>query len=111
MNNFEKRKYPRAPVNITLTVESLYKEKPEVLEDIDQNIVVRDISKSGIKFFSTNSLPLGYYFNAKLTIDDEKYFFSVLKIIRTDEVDGGYEFGCEFVGLADILSGCIDGLF
>ena len=58
MNNFEKRKYPRAPVNITLTVESLYKEKPEVLEDIDQNIVVRDISKSGIKFFSTNSLPL-----------------------------------------------------
>ena len=111
MDSLEKRKHPRAPVNITLKIESLYKETPDILGGIDQNIIVRDISKSGIKFFAAKELPIGYYFNAKITIDDEKYFFSVLKIIRTEKVDDGYEFGCEFVGLADVLSGCIDGLF
>jgi len=64
MDNVEKRKHPRAPVNITLKIESLYKEIPDILEGLDQNIVVRDISKAGIKFFATKELPVGYYFNA-----------------------------------------------
>ena len=31
-------------------------------------------------------------------------FYSVLKIIRKDEIEAGYNYGCEFTGLADILA-------
>ncbi len=105
----ERRRNRRLPVDIQLKIESLYKQDHVILEDINQGIVVTDISKSGVGFNSSADLPLGFYFNARIEIDQEKKFYSVLKIIRkVDDDDGGYHFGCEFVGLADILSGQVD---
>ncbi len=75
-----KEKFKRLPVNIKLMIETLYKQDAESLDDVNENIVVTNISKSGIGFISEHDMPLEYYFNAKIIIDDEKYFFSVLKI-------------------------------
>ncbi len=98
----------RLPVNISLKIESLYRQDHEVLEDLNESIVVQNISKTGIGFEASHELPLNYYFNAHITIDDEKHFFGVLKIIRKENVEQRFFYGCEFVGLASVLSSYID---
>ncbi len=104
----EKRRAKRLPVDITLQVETLYKQDHVKLDSVNETIEVTNISKTGIGFRSKTELPVDFYFNAKITIDSEKFFFSVLKIIRKDFAEDYWHFGCEFVGLADVLSGCID---
>lgn len=104
----EKRRAKRLPVDITLMVESLFKQDNIRLDSVNETIEVTNLSKTGIGFSSGTELPLDFYFNARITIDDEKYFYSVLKIIRKEKRSDQWYFGCEFVGLADVLSGCID---
>lgn len=104
----DQRHSKRLPVNISLKIESLYRQDHEVLEDLNESIVVQNISKTGIGFEASHELPLNYYFNAHITIDDEKHFFGVLKIIRKDTVEQRFFYGCEFVGLASVLSSYID---
>ena len=104
----DQRHSKRLPVNISLKIESLYRQDHEVLEDLNESIVVQNISKTGIGFEASHELPLNYYFNAHITIDDEKHFFGVLKIIRKDSMEQRYFYGCEFVGLASVLSSYID---
>lgn len=104
----ERRIYTRLPVNISLKIESLYRQDHDILEDINESIVVQNISKTGIGFEASHELPLNYYFNAHITIDEEKHFFGVLKIIRKEASEQRYFYGCEFVGLASVLSSYID---
>jgi hypothetical protein len=104
----EKRKYKRLPVKLELTISKLFKQDYETIYDINEGIAVKDISKSGIGFICQKELPINYYFDAKIQLSDEQYFFSVLKIIRVSKIDDGYSVGCEFVGLADILSKRVD---
>ncbi len=104
----EKRKNHRLPIDIKLTIESLYKQGENKIENVKDEIQVVDISKGGIAFEVNDDLPLGFYFNSRIIIDEEKNFFSVLKIIRKVEIEEGYHYGCEFVGLANVLSDSID---
>ena len=107
----EKRKAERLPFKMTLRVESLYKQNNEVIDDIKEDLEITDISKTGIGFSSHVEMPLSYYFNANIKLEEEKHFFSVLKIIRKDSDDHNknlFHYGCEFVGLADILSSAVD---
>lgn len=104
----ERRIATRLPVNISLKIESLYRQDHDILEDINESIVVQNISKTGIGFEASHELPLNYYFNAHITIDEEKHFFGVLKIIRKEGREQRFFYGCEFVGLASVLSSYID---
>ncbi|BEP28102.1 PilZ domain-containing protein [Helicovermis profundi] len=104
----EKRRAERLPFMMTLRVESLYKQNNEVIDDIKEDLEITDISKTGIGFSSHVEMPLGYYFNANIQLEEEKHFFSVLKIIRKNDGKGEFHYGCEFVGLADILSSAVD---
>ncbi len=104
----EKRKQKRYPTNIAIKISSLYKQDYERIDNINQNIQITDISKTGIGFSCETELPLDYYFNAKINFGGKKYFYSVLKIIRSHKEDNLYNYGCEFVGLADVLSSVID---
>jgi len=104
----EKRRAKRLPVDIVLQVESLFKQDYVKLNEVNETIEVTNISKSGIGFRCKSEMPLDFYFNAKITIDDEKFFYSVVKIIRKEQKGDHWYLGCEFVGLADVLTGCID---
>jgi len=104
----ERRKYKRLPVHIALRITSLYKQDDVVIEDVNEDIEVHDISKSGIGFDSVHDLPLEFYFNAEIIIDREKHFFCVLRIIRKEHEEDRFQYGCEFIGLADVLSTVID---
>lgn len=104
----DKRRNKRLPVNIKLEIESLYQSGDEDYKHINDKVTLINVSKSGIGLISEIELSIGYYFNAKIIIDDEKMFYSVLRIVRCHKINEGYMIGCEFVGLADVLSDSID---
>lgn len=106
----ERRKDRRFPFEIKLNIHELYKQNNVKIEDLDEEFQVTDISKSGLGFSCYHELPEDFYFNAKITINEEKFFFTVLKIIRVNKEEEEFLYGCEFVGLADILSSAIDDL-
>lgn len=104
----ERRKNKRLPLKLELEISSLFKQDYELIPNINESITVKDISKSGIGFVCKHELPLNYYFDAKIQLASDKYFYAVLKIIRIDKTEEGYFVGCEFVGLADILGMRVD---
>jgi len=104
----DKRKAKRLPVHIDLVIKSLYESGDTNLKNVDQAVTVINISKTGLGFISKKEIPLGYFFNARITIDKEKTFYSVLRIVRSQRINDGYIIGCEFVGLADVLTDSID---
>lgn len=106
----ERRREKRFPFEITLNISELYKQDNIKIEDLNEEFQVIDISKTGIGFACEHELPLDFYFNAKITIDEGNFFFTVLKIIRIEQEETELHYGCEFVGLADILSKTIDEL-
>lgn len=102
----DKRKDKRLKVKMDLEISSLFKQDNIIVKNIDAPIEVVDISKSGIGFYSANNLPIGYYFNAciQLGTEDAK-LYCVVKIIRQEHMEGNiYRYGCEFVGMAPVLS-------
>jgi hypothetical protein len=103
-----KRRNDRLPIDITIIIESLYNQNDIKTEKLNEKINVVDISRGGIAFEVDSDLPLNYYFNAKITIDSEKKFFTVIKIIRKNKTEVGYHYGCEFIGLANVLSDFVD---
>lgn len=104
----EKRMSKRVPMHMHLTIESLYKSGEAEKISVSEEITVTNISKRGIGFLCSRLLPLDHYFNAKVQIDEEKTFYCVLKIVRCEKMNQGYQIGCEFIGLANILGENID---
>jgi hypothetical protein len=103
----EKRKSKRIPIRLELTISELFKQDYLIIPNINESIEVIDISKSGVGFYCKDELPINYYFDAKIQLPN-KHFLSVIKIIRATKLENGYRIGCEFVGLGDILSKCVD---
>jgi c-di-GMP-binding flagellar brake protein YcgR len=104
----ERRKYKRLPIKLELKISSLFNQENTLIPDTSESINVVNISKAGIGFTCAHELPLNYYFDTKIQLTEDKYFCAVLKIIRMEKHEEGYFLGCEFVGLADILSMRID---
>lgn len=104
----ERRKSKRLPLKLELKISSLFKQEYELIPDINESIEVKNISKTGIGFDCRHELPLDYYFDAKIQLTPDKYFYAVLKIVRIEKLEVGYSVGCEFIGLADILSMRVD---
>ena len=97
----DKRKHERLPIKLALEVSKLYKQDGVNIDNLDAEIEVFDISKSGIGFMSTSKLPIDYYFNATLEFEGtDEIILSVVKILYCTEIgESGYRYGCEFIGL------------
>jgi len=104
----EKRKSKRTPIKMDITIESLYKSGGSEIIELEEKVIFTDISNLGVGFICSKLLPMDHYFNAKITLDDEKMFYCVLRILRSRKLEQGYEIGCQFVGLAGILGEFID---
>lgn len=101
----EQRKAKRFPVDLHLEVSEIFKQDHVKVVDINAPIEVFDVSKGGIGFISKSILPVGYYFNAKLILGDEKHTLNcVVQIIRSQENgENGFKYGCEIIGAASIM--------
>ncbi|PKM50145.1 MAG: PilZ domain-containing protein [Firmicutes bacterium HGW-Firmicutes-7] len=104
----ERRKHKRLPIFLQLEINKLFKQDNEIIENLEEDIEVINISKTGIGFLSKAQFPMEYYFNAKIEFDKTQFFYCVLKIIRKEEVEDAIFYGCEFVGLAEFLSKKVD---
>lgn len=102
----EKRHYKRIKAHLELNVSSLFKQDNILVENVDAPITVVNVSRGGIGFVSESVLPVGFYFNAALQLGDESNkLFCVVKIVRAtpDTASDCTCYGCEFVGLPNIL--------
>lgn len=104
----ERRKHKRLPIKIQLAINEMFRQDYDVLHELDAEVYVVNVSKTGVGLETKSDLPLGYYFDARLDFSDENYFYCVLKIIRKEEQEGYHIFGCEFVGLAEFLKDKVD---
>lgn len=106
----EKRRDKRMIVELNLEISSLFKQDNVSVQNIDAPITVIDISRSGIGFRSNSNLPLGFYFNACIQLGKEDAkLYCVVKIVRSSKLDDNQiTYGCEFVGMAPVLSYIFD---
>ena len=105
----EKRRAKRMKVDMKLEISNLFKQDNVVIKNIDAPIRVVNISKSGIGFESDAHLPVGYYFNSKIELGDStNALFAVVQIIRVEERERGAFYGCQFVGMAPVLTYIFD---
>lgn len=99
----EMRREKRWPVRLKLEISSLFKQDHVKVENINAPIEVIDISKAGIGFKSKSVLPVGYYFNARLVLAENDALNCVVRIIRQQDGEEGFLYGCEIVGVASIM--------
>ncbi|MDO5519590.1 MAG: PilZ domain-containing protein [bacterium] len=109
MQQQDRRKDRRLPIKLYLEINHMFRQGEEVINDMDAKIEVINISKSGIGFISKATLPIDYYFNARIALSEKEYFFAVIKINRKKQcTEERYLYGAEFVGLAPFLADKID---
>lgn len=103
-NPLDKRRAKRLPIKLDLTISDLFCQD-NVKANIDEaDIEVFDISTRGIGFYSKSVLPLNFYFNAKIVLGEpDNLVYTVVKIVRIQKTDTSFIYGCEFVGLPEIL--------
>lgn len=99
----EMRREKRWPAKLELEISTLFKQDNVKVENLNAPIEVFDVSKAGIGFKSKSVLPMGYYFNARLVLCQNDAINCVVRIIRQQETDDGYIYGCEIVGTASIM--------
>ncbi len=104
----EKRRSMRKPFKGYLEIDELYNQETILRNIRTIEVEFFDISRHGVGFTCKEEVPLNYYFNAKLDLGNNTGFYAVLKVIRSDKNGDTYTYGCEFVGLADILSVLIE---
>lgn len=104
----DRRKYRRLPIKLELAINELFRQDNEIITHVDQEIFVVNVSKTGIGFECASDLPLGYYFDARIDFDEKNYFYCVVKIVRIENHEDTFIYGCEFVGLAEFLSDKVD---
>jgi len=101
----ERRRAKRMPISLKLKISELYKQDNVKISNINAPIEVVNISKIGIGFKSESILPVGYYFNTDINFGGMETIHTVVKIIRSQPIDDRLTmYGCEFVGMAEILS-------
>lgn len=101
----EQRRSKRIPIAMNLEVSSVFKQDNVQVNNINAPIQIVDVSKNGIGFISESILPVGFYFNARLTFrEQDENLNCVVQIVRQLEMgDGKYSYGCEFVGMASVF--------
>ena len=77
----EMRREKRWPAKLNLEISNLFKQDHVKVENINAPIEVIDVSKAGIGFRSASVLPMGYYFNARLTLAENDSLNCVVRMI------------------------------
>lgn len=104
----EKRRSVRKPFKGTIEIDEIYNQDSIFQNKYVIDVEFFDISREGVGFTCKEHIPLEYYFNAKIDLGNNTGFYTVIKVIRVQEFDDHYRYGCVFVGLADILALLID---
>lgn len=101
----ERRRARRMPVSLPLEIVKLFRQDHEMISNLHASIEIINISSLGMAFQSLHTFPIGYYFDANINLNSTDTLRCVARIIWSKEADNGMNlYGCEFVGIASILS-------
>ena len=95
----EKRKHKRLDLDVTVQLERLDQDGVTTLKFA--HVDITDLSRSGIGFRASLPLEVGTYYDTKLTIWTKEVIDAVIEIVRRDQVEDGYTYGAEFIGMTD----------
>lgn len=95
----EKRRHKRLELDVSIQLERLDEEGVTTLKYI--HVEVSDISRSGLGFKSRQQLEIGSYYDTKIQIWTKEVVDAVIEIVRVEETEDGYKYGCVFIGMTD----------
>lgn len=95
----EKRKHKRLDLDVSIELERLDEEGMTTLKYI--HVDVTDISRGGIGFKTNKKLEVGSYYNTKIQIWTKEVVDAVIEIVRSENLEEGYKYGGEFIGMSD----------
>ena len=91
----ERRKHKRLDLEVRVELERLDEEGVTTLKYV--HVEVTDISRSGLGFKSKADLEIGSYYDTRIQIWTKE-----VEIVRRDALpEGGYKYGCRFIGMTD----------
>ena len=94
----ERRKHKRLDLEVMVELERLDEESVTTLKYVE----VTDISRSGLGFKSKADLEIGSYYDTRIQIWTKEVVDAVIEIVRRDALpEGGYKYGCRFIGMTD----------
>ncbi len=95
----ERRKNKRMELESKLLIKRM--DNSELSEEV--NIIVTDVSKTGIGFLCDAGLEVGAVYESFLTIWTKEVLHAFLEVIRVDPgEDGMYVYGAIFIGMSEI---------
>ena len=108
----EHRRAKRMMLSMSLEVSNLFKQDNIKVTNLNAPIEILNISRSGIGFATDSTLPIGYYFNARLEfVQTGESLNCVVRIVRQGTHEDGRNFyGCEFVGMASVFDYIFDDI-
>ena len=96
----ERRKHKRLDLEVMVELERLDEESVTTLKYV--HVEVTDISRSGLGFKSKADLEIGSYYDTRIQIWTKEVVDAVIEIVRRDALpEGGYKYGCRFIGMPD----------
>lgn len=105
----ERRRAKRMPIKMSLEINNIYKQDNIEVTNLHAPVEITNLSKTGLGFVTKSELPLDYYFTAHINLGNEETLHCVVKIVRCQKLDNEEaEYGCEFIGMADVLSYIFD---
>ena len=93
----ERRKYKRLDLDVNIRLQRI--SEGDITTEKYLHVDVTNASEGGIGFRTTHELEVGSCFDTNITIWTKEVITTVIKIVRKTEVEGGFEYGCIFVGL------------
>lgn len=65
------------------------------------NADTMDISRGGLGFTTAKKLEIGTYYDTKICLWSREMVDAVLEIVHGEELEQGYRYGGEFIGISD----------
>lgn len=95
----ERRKHKRLELDVSLELERIEEDGITTLKYI--HVDVTDISRGGLGFITKHKLEIGTYYDTKIQIWTGEVVKTAIEIIHSEELENGYKYGGEFVGMTD----------
>lgn len=95
----ERRRSKRLELDVSLELERLDRDGITTLKYV--HVDINDLSRSGIGFNAEQELEIGSFYNTKLEIWTKEVIDTIVKVVRKNKTDKGYNYGGTFVGMTD----------
>ncbi len=96
----ERRRSKRLPLNVNLEIERLTQSQGITTVKYVE-VMISDLSKTGIGFTTSVPLEIGSFYNARVSIWTKETIDAVIEIVRSVKRGDMYEYGGVFVGMPE----------